>query len=209
MVVVRKKPQQQRSRKMVDALIDATGRCVIDHGVEGLTTHHIAEAAGVSVGSLYQYFPNKEALLAALMDRLANDTARALGHLPTTESGDLRANVRLIIDFGFELLHSRDGLYLELARHWHSLPTDRVMNILQQAFLELSRLYFLKHYRSTPVADLHLRIYIIANSVMFTMMRFSAEPQPMLSQEEIARGLTEMVVEYLQAGQKAETGRAD
>jgi len=194
---VRKKPKQKRSRQMVDALIEATATAIVERGLEGITTHHIAETAGVSVGSLYQYFDDKEALVEALVDKLANEIAQALLRLPMSQDGDLRSNVALIIQFGFGLLNSRDGLYLELVRNWHSLPTDRVMDILQQSFMDLSRVYFLKHYQNNPIQDLHVRIFIISNSVMFTMVRFIGQPQ-MMTQEEITRGLTDMVVGYLE-----------
>ena len=194
---MRKKPKQKRSRQMVDALIEATATAIVERGLEGITTHHIAETAGVSVGSLYQYFDDKEALVEALVDKLANEIAQALLRLPMSQDGDLRCNVALIIQFGFGLLNSRDGLYLELVRNWHSLPTDRVMDILQQRFMDLSRVYFLKHYQNNPIQDLHVRIFIISNSVMFTMVRFIGQPQ-MMTQEEITRGLTDMVVGYLE-----------
>ncbi|MEC8811944.1 MAG: TetR/AcrR family transcriptional regulator [Ketobacter sp.] len=194
---MRKKPKQKRSRQMVDALIEATATAIVERGLEGITTHHIAETAGVSVGSLYQYFDDKEALVEALVDKLANEIAQALLRLPMSQDGDLRCNVALIIQFGFGLLNSRDGLYLELVRNWHSLPTDRVMDILQQSFMDLSRVYFLKHYQNNPIQDLHVRIFIISNSVMFTMVRFIGQPQ-MMTQEEITRGLTDMVVGYLE-----------
>jgi AcrR family transcriptional regulator len=65
----RKSGSQQRSRLTVDALLEATARILIREGFDKASTNRIAEVAGVSVGSLYQYFPGKEALVAALIDR--------------------------------------------------------------------------------------------------------------------------------------------
>ncbi len=65
----RKRPRQERSRATVDTILEACARVLIKHGFDGLTTNAVAEAAGVSIGSLYQYFPNKEALVAALVER--------------------------------------------------------------------------------------------------------------------------------------------
>ena len=53
---MRKAPQQARSRQMVDRLIDATATCIAERGLTDTPTHAIAETAGVSVGSRYQYF---------------------------------------------------------------------------------------------------------------------------------------------------------
>ena len=65
----RKNASQERSRATVDALIEATARILVREGFEKASTNRIAEVAGVSVGSLYQYFPSKEALVAAVIDR--------------------------------------------------------------------------------------------------------------------------------------------
>ncbi|MBS0583097.1 MAG: TetR family transcriptional regulator [Proteobacteria bacterium] len=65
----RKTASQERSRATVDALIDATARILVKEGFDKASTNRIAEVAGVSVGSLYQYFPGKEALVAAVVER--------------------------------------------------------------------------------------------------------------------------------------------
>ena len=63
---------------MIDTLIDATARCIIEKGLDFTTTSRIAELANVSVGSLYQYFSSKEALIEALMNNMASDIGKGL-----------------------------------------------------------------------------------------------------------------------------------
>ncbi|HZV38060.1 MAG TPA: TetR/AcrR family transcriptional regulator [Pseudoxanthomonas sp.] len=65
----RKKASQERSRATVDALVEATARILVEEGFDKASTNRIAEVAGVSVGSLYQYFPSKEALVVAVIGR--------------------------------------------------------------------------------------------------------------------------------------------
>jgi len=65
----RKKPVQDRSRHTVETILDCAAKVFAERGFAGGTTNHIAERAGVSVGSLYQYFPNKDAILMGLMER--------------------------------------------------------------------------------------------------------------------------------------------
>ena len=65
----RKRPRQARSKATVDTILDATTRVLVKQGFDGLSTNAVAAAAGVSIGSLYQYFPNKEALVLALIER--------------------------------------------------------------------------------------------------------------------------------------------
>lgn len=69
----RKHPVQARAKATVDAIVAAAAQILIAHGYEGTTTARVARRAGVSVGSLYQYFPNKEALIAALIERHADE----------------------------------------------------------------------------------------------------------------------------------------
>jgi AcrR family transcriptional regulator len=71
----RKLPQQDRSRITVEAILEATARILTEEGYEKANTNRIAERAGISIGSLYQYFPNKESLMAALMEQHANEIA--------------------------------------------------------------------------------------------------------------------------------------
>ena len=65
----RKRPSQERSRKTMETILDAAVRVFAELGFTGGTTNHIARSAGISVGSLYQYFPNKDAILVGLMER--------------------------------------------------------------------------------------------------------------------------------------------
>ncbi len=64
----RKRPKQARSQETVTAILQATARVLVGIGYEKASTNRIAEVAGVSIGTLYQYFPNKAALVAALVD---------------------------------------------------------------------------------------------------------------------------------------------
>jgi AcrR family transcriptional regulator len=65
----RKRPTQARATATVEAILLATSRLLAREGYDRLSTNRVAEEAGVSVGSLYQYFPSKEALVATLAER--------------------------------------------------------------------------------------------------------------------------------------------
>lgn len=65
----RKLPRQERSRLLVARILDATARILSTRGYAGLSTNAVAEAAEISIGSLYQYFPNRDALVAAVVER--------------------------------------------------------------------------------------------------------------------------------------------
>ena len=65
----RRRPQQRRARQTVDAVLDAVARILKREGMKAVTTNRIAEVAGVSIGSVYQYFPDKRAIFVALHQR--------------------------------------------------------------------------------------------------------------------------------------------
>jgi Bacterial regulatory proteins, tetR family len=67
----RKKPRQKRSADTVAVIVEAAARILETNGFEGFNTNAIAEKAGVSIGSLYQYFASKHALLSAIIEREA------------------------------------------------------------------------------------------------------------------------------------------
>jgi len=81
-VLARKKPTQRRSHATVEAIVSAAARVFQAHGYAGGTTNRIAERAGVSIGSLYEYFPSKDAILVAVARRhLEEGLAVVLGML--------------------------------------------------------------------------------------------------------------------------------
>ena len=77
-VVPRKTPVQARSSETVDAIYEATIQLLLKNGLAHLTTIRIAKRAGVSVGTYYQYFPNKQALLLAVVERFLHRVSDAL-----------------------------------------------------------------------------------------------------------------------------------
>src|SRR5215467_9198781 len=74
----RKVASQERSRLTVDALLEATARVLIKDGYDRASTNRIAAVAGVSIGSLYQYFPSKEALVAAVVGRHTHELSQVV-----------------------------------------------------------------------------------------------------------------------------------
>lgn len=75
---MRKEPRQARSRATVEAVIEAGARILSEQGWGGFTTNKVADAAGVSIGSLYQYFPDKLSLVDAIRRRHIDDSLDAV-----------------------------------------------------------------------------------------------------------------------------------
>ncbi|MEZ4320016.1 MAG: TetR/AcrR family transcriptional regulator [Myxococcota bacterium] len=95
----RKDPAQDRSRALVDAVLEAAARILLSDGLGALTVPALCDTAGVSPGSFYQYFPHKEAVLYALLRRHAEDvTARMVAVLASAPSTPTAALVEAAVD---------------------------------------------------------------------------------------------------------------
>ena len=84
----RKTPVQARSTASVEAILDATLQVLLNVGKERLTTTRVAQRAGVSVGTLYQYFPNKSALLQAALKRHLSEVSDKVVAVCRAQAGE-------------------------------------------------------------------------------------------------------------------------
>ncbi|NKY58471.1 TetR/AcrR family transcriptional regulator [Nocardia flavorosea] len=115
---VRRSPRQDRSRFTVDALLEAAAQLF---GRDGLatTTNHIAERAGTSIGTLYQYFPDKQAILHTLARRHVTDAATRLGAvLDEVRAAEppFEQALRRVLDTAIDLHRDRPGLHALMHR---------------------------------------------------------------------------------------------
>jgi len=99
----RRQPKQRRARETVEAVLEAVVRIVKRQGIKAVTTNRVAEVAGVSIGSVYQYFPDKRAMFVALhqrhideIDRLVNRTIIEHAHASLPEL--IRAVINAMVD---------------------------------------------------------------------------------------------------------------
>lgn len=122
----RRIPKQERSRALVDAILEAAERLVRARGVAAMTTPAVAELAGVSVGSLYQYFPSKHALVAALIERHAiSGGAMQSETLAKVAGGSLELAVRGFVATLVSAFRAHGDLYAPLLAAMSGLERDR------------------------------------------------------------------------------------
>jgi AcrR family transcriptional regulator len=196
----RKRPRQERSQATVEAILDATARVLCSIGYDRASTNRIALAAGVSVGSLYQYFPSKEALVAALAARhMATMTALVRSKLAEVANAPMPVAVRTMIDAMFEAhgvdprLHKvlieevpRIGR-LENLRHVERETEGLVAIMLESRKAELRR---------TNVETMALLLVTVVEAA--THAAVLAELEPARSRA-VADELTDLVLRYLVA----------
>lgn len=133
----RKSPQQLRSRDTVATILEAAARVFEESGIERATTNAIAARAGVSVGSLYQYFPNKLAVVRALIDRYQGDLRQVWDEVLTTRRAPrpLADTVGEAIDAVWHLAGKRPAFLAVL----HSGRVDRAFAPMESRLLAEAR----------------------------------------------------------------------
>jgi AcrR family transcriptional regulator len=162
----RKTAVQERSQATVEAILAATARILVKDGYDRASTNRIALAAGVSIGSLYQYFPSKEALVAALIERHVEEmsavVARAFLRLAAQPLGiAARELVRLMVD-----AHAVDPkLHKVLVEQVPRVGRMEKLLDLESKMTALARAYFEAHRAEIREVDLDLAAFVVVRAV--------------------------------------------
>jgi len=198
----RKNASQERSRATVDALIEATARILVKEGFDNASTNRIAEQAGVSVGSLYQYFPGKEALVAAVIERHQQDILRvARASLPKAPGQSLKQEMRSLVAAGVAAHRSDPKLHRVLAEQ---LPrTGKLENaeVFNRENYALFRAYLERHRKEIRAVDLDLASFVCVTSIeAITHMAVlhNADTFPDEAMNALVDEATRLIVNYLQ-----------
>ena len=162
----RKTASQKRSRSTVDALVEATARVLIRDGYDRASTNKIAATAGVSIGSLYQYFPSKEALVSAVIERHAQELSHVVRDtLSKIASQPIEIAVRQLIAAAIDAHRVDPKLHRVLDEE---VPrTGRLENvdaIMQNANALLCG-YLEAHRAEIDIADLDLAAFILVTTI--------------------------------------------
>jgi AcrR family transcriptional regulator len=195
----RKQPQQTRSRATVSAVLEATIRILDREGPDATTTTRIAQVAGISIGTLYQYFSDREAILDALQDR---EFERALELMQRVlgNAGEqiLAEDVAREVIRGFMSLYAEapglhrvlalEGLRVTAAHRVHAFDM-RVIGVIRH-FLTVS-----KH----PVRrkNVDAAAFVVFQSVRASMLARMLESPAGIDDLALTEELTDMVLRYL------------
>jgi AcrR family transcriptional regulator len=197
----RKLASQERSRSTVDVLLEATTRVLIKEGYDKASTNRIAEVAGVSIGSLYQYFPSKEALVAAVVDRHTQEISEVTRNaLVKAAARPIEVATREFVSVAIEAHRINPRLHGVLAEQ---IPrVGRLENIeanVRDGYA-LVRGYLEAHRDEVDVADLDLAAFIVV-TVVEALTHAAVLRRPDILADDKARhfvdDVTRMVVRYL------------
>lgn len=197
----RKNALQARSRATVDALVEATARILVRDGFEKASTNRIADVAGVSVGSLYQYFPSKEALIAAVIER-HNEEIMGIVRAALTEAADLPIDkaVRKLVTVAIEAHRINPKLHRVLAEQIPRTGQLKDVEALNREVHTLVRTYLESRRKEMRKIDLDVATFICVSAIEAVAHNTVLDHAEMLSEKMVkvlVEETTRMVVGYL------------
>jgi AcrR family transcriptional regulator len=195
----RKLPRQPRAQQTVHAILEATVQILDREGLDAATTTRIAEVAGVSIGSLYQYFSHRDAILNALQDREFERTLAVIervladGNLDKEPVETVRSALRELAG----LYTSRTGLHRVLA-----IEGLRVAKAARVHAFDLRVIQVVRHFLAATNApilrtNVDAAAFLVYQSVRATMLAYLLERPPGLDAESLIEELTSLVSGYL------------
>ena len=199
----RKSASQKRSRVTVETLLDATARVLTRQGYDRASTNRIAATAGMSVGSLYQYFPNKEALVAALVARHNREMLELLGEaLKEVAALDLASAMRELVRATVDAHLVDPALHRIFADQVPRMGQLAEIEALQRETFLLIRAYLEERRNEISVSDLDSATSIVVTTVEALTHEFVIHKPDALDgdRDRFIDEVTRLVVGYLRPG---------
>ena len=185
----RKQPTQARSRALVDALVEATEQILQSEGVTGVTTARVAEVAGVSIGSLYQYFPGAEALIAAVIERrIARDSEELRPTVEALATAPLEDVIDGLVDMVCRYYRTETDLYREMVAAMADV--DRVQHVrrMEDGFEQVCA-SLLEPHRAYLADDLEASIFVLRTALLASVREAVADRPNLLTEGRLERRL--------------------
>lgn len=193
-----RRPVQQRAKATVETIIEAGFICVARHGLQATTTRRIADVAGLGVGSVYEYFDNKEAIYKAMNRHFV---AEVVGFVRPQIQALVRMEiadaVRHLIE-GFEqLLRRDDERYLKFVRA--TLANTQAFDFapVRDVLMDLLLQYVLRHPQMARLPDLAVMSHLLIHASVFIVVQHLSDENPAFSFTELGAGLARMVHHYV------------
>ncbi len=196
----RNQPRQPRSRATVGVILEAAIRVLERDGWEALTTSRVAEIAGVSVGTLYQYFAHRDAILEALQNRELERAAEMLeGLLKSSAPQTDRELARAVVEALFGLYKAAPALHRVLAVEGLRLsPPETVLAFDARSVALLQAFLSVAGARLRPMS-VEAAAFVVYQSVRASMLAYFLAAPAGVDDRAIVDELTELVVRYLTA----------
>jgi AcrR family transcriptional regulator len=190
---LRRQAKQTRSQATVDAVLEAAARILLRAGYVAATTNRIAEVAGVSIGTLYQYFADKDAVFDALIQRELETAGSVLDAAAIDGDQPLESSLRQLLDAFRRLQPRGPELYRQLEHVPNALLRSRLAERNERA-VAFARRLLEAHRAEIRVDDLDLAAFMLVHATQGIAL--SASPE--LFGERLTTELARLFTRYLQ-----------
>lgn len=195
----RRQPKQRRSQATADAIVEAAARAFAEHGLDGSTTARIAEIAGVSAGSIYQYFPSKDALITAIFERESHaQQARLLELAAEMGIEDVHSLIRAFVAFMVDVFEEKRALYRVLLHEVPKVAGLRPTMAVDESAARSLRLLLELGRSRCQARDLDAAATIFVRAMRYTVIGIIEEPfATAAARAAFIDELTDMLTLYL------------
>lgn len=194
----RKSPQQDRSKVTVDAILTAAAHILTEEGYDTASTNRIAELAGVSIGSLYQYFPNKEALVASLAEHHANEMIELVeSKLSDLFDAPIEVVLRELIKACVAAHTVNPKLHKVLNEQVPRIGKLKQVTNAEERTTDLIRAYLEKRRNQIQPQNFDLTVFILGRTVECLSHAAVIERPEFLSNGQLEQEITNLLLSYL------------
>lgn len=189
-----KVPRQQRSAEMVHAILDGAVAVLEREGMENFSTNSVARVAGVSIGSLYQYFANKEMILAGILERGMLESEQSIRELMNADpDAPVEQTLRVILSTLIDALEERrDGIRGILAATPFVADTG-VLAVLETRIGDLIRDYLLRQARRYEIVGGPATFYVRVNAMIYVFLKWITDRHQRVTRDEVIDSLSELL----------------
>ncbi|MCB9675176.1 MAG: TetR/AcrR family transcriptional regulator [Alphaproteobacteria bacterium] len=197
----RRTPSQRRAKESVDAIVEACAQVLVQHGWEATTTNHIAERAGVSVGTLYQYFANREAVLEAVRDRVMQEQLAAVAEVSSQvlqTRPDFDDAIERLVDTVFAVVGVRPGLVRILILDAPSPDFLQIDRIWKERMIQLVRAALYSGTDRIRPGNVDLMATLLVGAIWGVMRDVVAHRPDLLQAPDLRREIHLLVARFLE-----------
>lgn len=197
---IRKRPSQRRSVLTFESILEACAQLLNTMGHEEITTNHLAEKAGVSIGTLYQYFPHKESVFQTLVYENATKRIRRMkGKLGELKNLPLFQVCTQLINTYVDALYANQAIEQFISTKIPLTRVEKQISDLEQEFYQLFLLFLQPYKEELPHLDLEKTVYVLFYSIKEVAVKAITDDTTFQGKEELQEYLVKLALRFIQS----------
>lgn len=195
---LRKEPNQSRSQDTMESIVKATAHILEKEGFEKTSTNKIAAKAGVSIGSLYQYFPTKESILALLMDKFMRSEIEMIDKvLSEHKSSTLEQTIRSIINASISTKKRNKRFTKIFAQKIFSFNKMDALKKVDDYMMDQFKIYIKPFEKDIRMENLDMSLWISIQCVKLVPVAIMFQESYDLDDPKMSDELVHLIYQYL------------